>query len=428
MKRVIVGSVLALACMSVRADTTYALSPDGSTVVRLEPGTSASSSSFDTALLPAGYTATAGSLGSLLVGSYTAGFMNGAPCPGCGGAFFTALYNTGLQASSNLNWIQVFTANAPAPGGTYLDNFGNPSTPFYSGTQQNRNPNLPGNELNFLDFPARGPSYLNSINPVTFDATLYPVLVGGTGKSLQIENGLTYGFSMTNAMVGKTSAVFTNPVPESNPVLSGVGTNTFSWGSGDPSSLTFTGKDFHTSPNTPFDLGTLTFHNGTIPTGSGADGVNFDLSISFDNVPEKNFDLNTEFGLVNTPNTNNPYASADYVTIGNYGYTFDVFEGATARVDIYAKLTTNLSGYPAGTGNVDSVMSTNPFEPSPEYILTIVGLGTPSSGGFTTSSVPEPAMLPAVLAALVAIALAIFRRRLLRPSRAPQDSANIGRR
>ncbi len=409
MKRAMFISVVLGFCIAPfgRADSAYALSPDGSAVVRLTSQTSVSASSFDTALLPSGWTATTGSLGSLSTTGYTAGFRDGS-----GGAQFTALYDTGLSASSNINWVQVINTNDPLGGATppYLDNAGNPSTPFYTFTQQNRDPNLPGNQLNFYDFSTRPPGHLSTTNPITWNATLYPVIAAPSGNQIEVENGTSWGWTMKNAMVGSTSAVFVNPVPESNPVLSGVGTNTFSWGSGDPSSLTFTGKTFNTSPNTPFDLGTLTFHNGTIDSGSGADGIDFNLSMAFDNVPEKNFNLDTHFGLVNTPNTDDPIASADYVTIGNYGYTFNVLEGDTASVDIYATLTTNLMGYPAGT-SADSLISTGPFDPSPYYILTIVGLGTPSSGGFTTGVVPEPATLPLVAAVLI-LAFFAWRKRV----------------
>ena len=68
------------------------------------------------------------------------------------------------------------------------------------------------------------------------------------------------------------------------------------------SSLSFTGGKFDTLPNTPFKLGTLRFHNGTI-AGNAADTVEFDTQIKFDNIPEKNFTVKTSLSLVNTPNT-----------------------------------------------------------------------------------------------------------------------------
>ncbi|MCX6632525.1 MAG: choice-of-anchor K domain-containing protein, partial [Candidatus Solibacter sp.] len=238
-------------------------------------------------------------------------------------------------------------------------------------------------QLNFYDFSTRPPADLATINPITWSAALYPVIVGANGTSLEVENGTSWGWSMKKATVGTDSAVFVDPIPDPDAVLTGVNTNSFAWGSGNPSSLTFDGRAFDTLPNTTFDLGTLTFHNGTISSGTGANGVWFDLAIAFDNVPEKNFHLKTQFGIVNTLNTDDPIASADFVTIGDFGYTFNVLEGGTASVDIFAKLTTGLSGVPAGTAG-DSLISSDPFDPSPNYTLTIVGLGNPTAGGFVT--------------------------------------------
>jgi hypothetical protein len=410
-KRSIVISVLFFACIakSGRAGTVYAISPDGSAVVRLTPEASVSASSLNLALLPSGYAATTDSSGSLSVTGYDAGFRSGN-----GGAQFTALYNTGLEASSNLNWIQVINTNDPLGNSTppYLDNAANTSQPFYSFTQENRDSTLPGNQLNFYDFSTRSPSDLSSTDPITWNADLYPVIASSSGNALTVENGTTWGWTMKKATVGETSAVFIDPTPESNPVLSGVGTNEFHWGSGDWSALGFVGSHFDTSPDTPFDLGTLYFYNGSIQSGTGADGIDFDLKIAFDNVPEKNFYLNTEFGLVNTPNTSDPIASADYVTIGDYGYTFNVLEGHWATVDIFAELTTDLSGYPTEIGGADSPISTGLFDPSPNYELTIVGLGSPSSFGFTTDTVPEPVGFPLVASALFLL-LCLSRKRLI---------------
>ncbi|SFN39916.1 hypothetical protein SAMN05216386_0812 [Nitrosospira briensis] len=106
---------------------------------------------------------------------------------------------------------------------------------------------------------------------------------------------------------------------------------------------TLPGASFDATPGTPFTLGCLTFHNGEILSGTGADSVNFRLAINFDNVPEKNLVLETPFHLTNTPNVDDPVAAADFVSIGNFNFTFNVFEGNTASVDILATLSTGLT-------------------------------------------------------------------------------------
>jgi hypothetical protein len=280
----------------------------------------------------------------------------------------------------------------------YLDNAGKPSEPYYTYTAANRDPSLPANRLNFYDYSKRDPAILATTNPITWNANLYPVIRDST-QAFTVLDGISWGWTMKNAMVGTDTATFVNPDPASAPV-NGVGTSTFSWGVAQPdqSSLSFSGGAFDTSPNTPFKLGKLTFHNGEIASGTGANSVTLDVSMNFTNVPEKNFDLNIPLTLVNTPNTTDPIASADYVTITGFGFTFNVLEEITAAVDIYAMLTTGLSAVPNGTmpSGAELVSARQPFDPNPDYTLILLGLQDPTEGGFITS-VPEPSTLLLVL-------------------------------
>jgi Ca2+-binding RTX toxin-like protein len=103
--------------------------------------------------------------------------------------------------------------------------------------------------------------------------------------------------------------------------------------------------------------------------------------LNFTNVPEKNSILKTTFDLVNTPNTDDPIASADTVTIGSFGYTFNVLEGATASVDVFATLSTGLTAKSGGV-EANSLISGAAFDPSSDFTLTIVGLANSTTGGF----------------------------------------------
>src|SRR5471032_2224689 len=73
----------------------YALSADGATVVRLTPQGTVAASALTSAMLTPGWSATAGSGGSLGVTSYDAGYKSGA-----GGAQFTALYDNGAPLAA----------------------------------------------------------------------------------------------------------------------------------------------------------------------------------------------------------------------------------------------------------------------------------------------------------------------------------------
>lgn len=384
----------------------FEVSPDGFAVVRLVPQGTVTAGSLDTGLLNSGWTATTGTGGALSVTSYNAGFKSG-----IGGGEIKALYDHGsaLGSGESLEWVQVINTNVPLGGATspYLDNAGKPSQPFYTYTAENRDPSLPPEKLNFYDFSKRDPASLSTTNPIEWNAALYPVVWDG-GTALTVQDGVTWGWTMKKAMVGTDSAVFVNPSP-STAVVSGVGTNNFSWGSGDSSSLNFAGGNFDATPGTPFTLGRLTFHNGEIPSGTGADSVDFKLAINFDNVPEKNITLETPFHLTNTFNVGDPVASADFVSIGDFNFTFNVFEGNTASVDILATLSTGLSATPSGAVPTGAeIFSPGPLDPSPNYTLTFAGFSNPSSGGFI-SVIPEP--YPFVLFSFGLVVLWIAGRR-----------------
>lgn len=393
------------AVQSVQA-AAFAVSADGAAVVRLRDKGTVAADQLTTAMLTTGWSASAGSGGSMAITSYDAKFKSAK-----GGAEIKALYNNGgaLAAGTSLEWVQIVTTNSPLGGATspYLDNQGKPAEPFYTFTAQNRDAALPAEKLNFYDFPKRDIAKLATTDPIDWDAKLFPV-IRGADKALTVKDGVTWGWSMTKATVGSTGGKFDNPAP-ATAVVSGVGTNSFAWGTGDPSSLTFAGSAFDTKPDTVFKLGRLTFHNGTIASGTGADKVDLTLDIGFDPVPEKNFKLKSTMNIINTLNTSDPVASADTVTIGGFSFTFNVLEGQTASVDLMGKLTTGLSALP--TGAVESgadLFNPSPFDPDPLFSLILTGLANPSSGGFI-GTVPEPASWLVVLLGLALIA--VQRRR-----------------
>jgi len=403
MKRVLQGLCFFLFFIAecAYADS-YALSPDGAAVVRITPQGTVSAGSLDTSLLNTGWTSSTGTGGSLSVTSYTAGFKSG-----MGGAEIKALYDHGgtLGTGESLEWVQVLNTNDPLGGATspYLDNAGKPSQPFYTYTAANRDPTLPANKLNFYDYSKRDPATLSTTAPITWDASLYPVIWDG-GSAFTVQDGISWAWTMKKATVGNNSGVFVNPSP-ATAVVSGVGTSTFRWGDGgDPSWLSYIGGNFDTTPDTAFKLGNLTFHNGTIPSGTGADSVDFSVALSFDNIPEKNLLFSETFNITNTPNSSDPIASADYLSIGGFAHTFNIVEGATASVDIMAKLTTGLTALP--TGAVPSgaeLWSSSPFDPNPDYTLTLVGFQDPTTGGFVGGTVPGPSSLSLVCLGLVAL-------------------------
>jgi hypothetical protein len=156
--------------------------------------------------------------------------------------------------------VQVGTDNDPLAGypSPYLDTK-SPGGVFYNWAGSTTP--LPSGQLPFYDFSKRNPADLSTINPIIWNANLYPTVVDG--NNIEVHDGVSWGWTLKKAPVGTTSAIFDNPAP-SSAVVSGVGTSQFAWGSGDPSSLSFSSMSFDTTPGTKFKIGTLTYHNGVI--------------------------------------------------------------------------------------------------------------------------------------------------------------------
>ena len=148
---------------------------------------------------------------------------------------------------------------------------------------------------------------------------------------------------------GSVSSSFTNPIaepPNSNsfayvidnnltngvaPVLTPIpftavaGASAFSWGTAssnntDTSALWFRPGSFsNVALETPFEIGRLYYRNGTIISGTGASQVNLSMALNFSSPLLQNPTqmINSTLMMVNTPNTNDPVASADIVEIGS---------------------------------------------------------------------------------------------------------------
>lgn len=180
-------------------------------------------------------------------------------------------------------------------------------------------------------------------------------------------------FSVQAANVaGTSSAVFNNPLTP-NTVYSGVGTNSFDWGTAlrGENKLTFTGTHFSAGLNKPFKLGSFSYTNGTTLSGTNPDSVDLTTFLNFSDAALPTMEASFRLDLTNTPNSRNARASADYVNfeqntsssqfiIGGMAYTvkisgfdhvrgagflssngtqFHVMEGHRASADVYGVVT-----------------------------------------------------------------------------------------
>ncbi len=370
----------------------YALSGDGNAVIRITEATTLSSGSFKTSTVTSSYpgwtVSTGATAGSFSTTSYSAGW-NGLS----GGASFTGQYTqaTPVVSGHQLHFVQFINTNVPLGGATspYIDPQPNDDTlPFYWTTSEVAGFSTP-NTVRFSDFSKRGTNSLTEHDTVTWSADLYPVEYDGT-NGISVRDGVRWGWEMKPATIGAATGTFNAPAPTCPPArCSGLGTSTVSWGTGQPGSLTFEGASFAPVVGELFKLGTLTYHNGSTTVGSAIDGVDLDIALTFENVAEANFTYNTRLSINNTINTNDPIASADFVSFvrGSFSESFNVEEGRTASVDLMAKLTPTLGVSTGGGGDKDPFGV--PDTPVLGFGVELAGFANPTVGGFV-SAVPEP--------------------------------------
>jgi len=156
--------------------------------------------------------------------------------------------------------------------------------------------------------------------------TKRPILVFGAASIF----ALTCFPVLAADVEGSTSGTFINPVGGPGMATTGVGTSTFTYGTGassDPNKLSFAGVNPFLSPfETPFKVGTLTYFNGATVQGSEATSVTLSLLLNFTTpslgAVSNSFSLN----LVSTPNTGTDEQQADYVYFpSSFGSsTFDI--------------------------------------------------------------------------------------------------------
>lgn len=125
-------------------------------------------------------------------------------------------------------------------------------------------------------------------------------------------------FAHAVPIAGSSSGIFTNPTGPGGMQVTGVGTSSFTWGDGSlfgspPSSLDFLGTSFSTTTSMFFDIGDITYFNGTIAAGTQADTVDLELTLNFTAPPGTVESFTYLLSLINTPNTSDPNASADII-------------------------------------------------------------------------------------------------------------------
>ncbi len=231
----------------------------------------------------------------------------------------------------------------------------------------------------------------NLNNPVKWSADLF-LVEWDAEKTITPLDGLKWGWEMIST--GRASGSFINPSPNCPPaVCTGIDSSTFTWGTGlesPSSSLSFTGSSFEREPEGVFSLGKLSFFNGQIVEDTEVDEVDLDISVIFPDTPKTLTKLSATLSLINTLNTSDPSASADYVSFisGGFENKFNVLEGQSAETELLAKIEAGeVTPRNRFAASADDIVS------NAGYKISLVGFGNVTGGGFITQqpvAVPEP--------------------------------------
>lgn len=209
------------------------------------------------------------------------------------------------------------------------------------------------------------------------------------------------GLAMASPVTGSSAGIFANAITQTSAVLTGLGTNSFSWGTPfvagtNPNSLTFNGVGFSTPVGTAFDVGTITYFNGATVLGTGADGVTLSVTLTFTNPAGvvQNFDY--ALMIVSTPNdSGTPEGDADRIDFNTAAPQTFLLDGQLVSLALEVGLT--------GVNGFSSKSSFSVFENFSETATLRGVLRAPNS-------VPEPSSL--ALLAAAGVAGLLTRRRL----------------
>lgn len=166
------------------------------------------------------------------------------------------------------------------------------------------------------------------------------MLSAHTMKADTLYSGAISGVFTTAVFSGYSIDTNGSKVFENNgstAVLSGFGSNAISYGDGsNVNIITFSGVGFTSiAPGQVFELGTLTYHNGTILTGTEIFGATLTLSVS-DNASIDPAVSNLTF--VATYNRGVPRFDADFIGFDVFPVTFNVLEGSTATAELFGRI------------------------------------------------------------------------------------------
>ncbi|MDA0811836.1 MAG: choice-of-anchor K domain-containing protein [Verrucomicrobia bacterium] len=143
------------------------------------------------------------------------------------------------------------------------------------------------------------------------------------------------GAISTMSPSGGVDAIFENPLGGDAMVVTGVGTPVFGWGEAlFPNSLQFRAGSYTGGVEREFDLGSLTYFNGTTTSGTTAERVSLAVTLDTGGADEATTFV-FQLELQSTPNTGNAFQNADIVRLPNpFSAEEIVVQGSTYRLQL----------------------------------------------------------------------------------------------
>ncbi len=363
------------------------------------------------------------------------------------GSFVDVTYNPAAgdptAAANELHWIQrLFTNHALGAGGGHgvnEDKVDNDSSPAECANVPYYDCGFFAGETFLVDRPSRSG---DSANDHVWGAEVY--LVEQTApRTVTIYNGIKWGWLNTDSdirtLIAPPSAiVFDNPNPAvgGGVAATGIGTNSITWGTAAAgsfaSALAIRSSALEVRPliGEPFVVGTVTYSNGTIVSGSGLSSIRMTVRTTID-VPDMEIaGLAVEDArvvtMINTPNTCDAHVagdcteaeareSADYVTVppaadltsvpaafpnfSELGNNFHVREESSATATLVGRITEAKIAAASGGGGGGGLLRPLAGAPAPaaarprKLVLEVLGFGKVLEGrGFITKGLPGPSV------------------------------------
>ncbi len=183
--------------------------------------------------------------------------------------------------------------------------------------------------LTFLGcLPAKAsPQYIGTVSATWSNPVLSGAVIDGVTRAPTFPSD-----NSTTAICSIITGTPHCPFPATGGPLS-----TLEWGDQTPNRVDFAGAAFNVAPGQVFDMGTLTYFNGTNFLQSLIFGADLTLSFSLTTGTAVSPEL-IRIGIVGTANDGSPQDNADFLTFSGISKDLSVYENGAATAHLFGKI------------------------------------------------------------------------------------------